>query len=573
MAVHATLPSHLTWLPSIPPPPSGEGSFDPWAEAMVELRAAFLRESRTKLAAVADLVERLARTPSDTAALDELYRRFHGLAGAGSSYGFPEVSRLGAAGERSCAALLKDRRAPGAAEIEEWRVVENGLRAGLDSADLRPGHEGQAVARGPAPHEALVVDDDPDMCRIAARVLEAEGMKVRTAESRAAALAAIAEGMPDVILADVYLPDGSGYDLVEDVRRRPDGEAPAILMISVRNDFQGRVQGVTSGADGYFEKPIDWEALLRRLHHVLDRNRSEPGRILSVEDDPAEASFLRAVLESGGYELQVCAEPQAFEAALISFKPDLVLMDVNLPGFTGYDLVRYVRQNERYATLPILFLTTENALGAHMEAARAGGDDHLLKPVAPGLLLSTVTARVERARFVKSLLERDGLTRLLTHTTCQERAKALVAQRKRSAARSAAWVMIDLDHFKSVNDNYGHPTGDKVLLSLANLLRRRLRQSDTVARYGGEEFVILFEDLSEAEVVRLVSRLLGEFASLQHTAPDGTKFHASFSAGVAMLDPGSMGVERWKQAADDALYRAKEAGRNRVVGAERVVRS
>jgi diguanylate cyclase (GGDEF)-like protein len=234
---------------------------------------------------------------------------------------------------------------------------------------------------------------------------------------------------------------------------------------------------------------------------------------------------------------------------------------------TGYDLVRYLRQDERYATLPVLFLTTEREVHARIETARAGGDDHLVKPVSPGLLLSTVAARVERARFVKSLLDRDGLTRLLTHTAFLERARSAVSLKSRNPGRNSAWVMLDLDNFKDVNDRFGHPVGDRVLAALAALLRRRLRQSDTIGRYGGEEFAILINDLQEAQVVRLVSRVLGEFAAMDHSAADGAHFRASFSAGVAMLAPKAMDLDRWRKAADDALYEAKNAGRGRVVSA------
>ena len=129
--------------------------------------------------------------------------------------------------------------------------------------------------------------------------------------------------------------------------------------------------------------------------------------------------------------------------------------------------------------------------------------------------------------------------------------------------------MIDLDHFKSINDRYGHPVGDRVLAALAALLRRRLRQSDTIGRYGGEEFAILINDLQEGQVVRLVSRVLAEFSTIDHPAPEGQHFRTSFSAGVAMLDPATMDLDRWRKAADDALYAAKAAGRSRVVAARR----
>jgi diguanylate cyclase (GGDEF)-like protein len=244
-------------------------------------------------------------------------------------------------------------------------------------------------------------------------------------------------------------------------------------------------------------------------------------------------------------------------------KPDVVLMDILLPGVTGYDLVRYLRQDERYATLPVLFLTTESQLQSRYRTARVGGDDHLVKPVMPALLLSAVAARIERARLLRHLLSRDGLTRLLTHSAFSEAASGLTRRRDEGDHRPRAWVMVDIDHFKTVNDRFGHPVGDRVLTSLAALLRRRLRQSDHVGRYGGEEFAILVEDIPEAEVVRLVERLLAEFGAVAHRAADGTEFHCTFSAGVAMLDPG-MAIDEWKKAADDALYAAKHGGRNRV---------
>ena len=291
---------------------------------MLELRSEFLRESRLKLASVADLVDRLAAEPRDDNALHELHRRFHGFAGSGTSYGFPEVSRLGRDAERSCLKLVQAGSLPSAAQIEAWRTAEEDLRAQFESVSGAP-RLVEHPAHKPVPLQALIVDDDAQTRRICRRILEVEGMVVREAGDQAEASALIAAQLPDVMLVDVLLPEGSGYDLVEEVRRRPDGEALAVLMISVRKEFNDRVRGVTCGADGYFEKPIDWEALLRRLHHVLERCRALPGRVLSVDDDPAEAAFLRTVLESGGYEFRSCTTPERFEAVLTSFKPDLVL--------------------------------------------------------------------------------------------------------------------------------------------------------------------------------------------------------------------------------------------------------
>jgi len=238
---------------------------------------------------------------------------------------------------------------------------------------------------------------------------------------------------------------------------------------------------------------------------------------------------------------------------------------VMLPGVSGYDLVRSLRQDERYATVPVIVLTTRGEMEARIQATQAGGDEHLVKPVSPALLLSTVAARVERGRFLRTLVERDGLTGLLTHTALLERARVSVSKKRRDPRRQWTWIMIDLDRFKAVNDRYGHPTGDVVLGRLAGLLRARLRQADVVGRYGGEEFAVVLEDLSGADAARLLERLRADFAAIEHRPREGGEpFHVTLSAGLATLDEGE-DLSSWVQAADRALYEAKEAGRDRVV--------
>ena len=323
------------------------------------------------------------------------------------------------------------------------------------------------------------------------------------------------------------------------------------------------MEALHAGADAVIDRPLDEQGFVRRLTALLERGRAEPSRVLSVEDDPDQGEFVRSVLESGGHVVKVCRDPGRFEADVIAFRPDLVLLDVNLPGVSGYDLARFLRQNEAHAALPVVFLTGEGRDDARIRSVRSGGDDHLVKPVAPGLLLSTVTARLERARTLRALLSRDGLTGLSNHTAFLEGLRTAWKRNDRSPGRGLALVSLDLDSFKSVNDRYGHPAGDRVLAGLGALFRRRLRGTDLVGRLGGEEFGIVLEDLRSDEAVTLLNRLLDEFSKIEFAADDGV-FRVTFSAGISCLAPG-MSVESWRSNADEALYAAKRAGRNRVV--------
>jgi diguanylate cyclase (GGDEF)-like protein len=537
-----------------------------FAEALRDLRERFVRGSEDRLARIEELVDLLEADPGNERTLTDLMIQFHGFSGAGSTYGFPQVSALGSEGERRCDALLKEKVRPEARDEERWRSLLESLRRELrGEPDLDPA-ETAIPAPAYAPFDVLVVDSDPEIRASLQRLAAREGMSVRGAGNHQEALAELSRRTPDGLIVDVRLPDGSGTELVEHARSLPAGESLAILMVGGPSAFVNRVDAIHCGADAYFDKPVRVEELMRRLEHLLERGRTQPPRVLSVEDDPDQAAFVRAVLESAGYRVRICVDAKNLETELSAFRPDLVLMDIQLPGADGYSLARYIRQQEAHAALPILFLTTKSQIESQIESMRAGGDDYLVKPVAPGLLLSAAAARIERARFLRNLLERDGLTRLLTHTAFLERARAVISEKARKPGPPVAMVILDLDGFKSLNDRFGHPVGDTVLCSLAGLLRRRVRQSDHLGRLGGDEFAAVIENIGENQAVRLFERVREEFSILDQVATDGSRFHATFSAGVAVLVPG-MDAGLWRERADAALYAAKSRGRNRVTGA------
>jgi diguanylate cyclase (GGDEF)-like protein len=546
--------------------PGGRPSAAPSAAAPVDemerLRKRFVERSAARLQSAREALGRLAADAANQDALRGLMRIFHGFAGLGTSFGFADVTALGKEGELGCLAFVHAGSAPGPDDLADWSRTIDAISYALEApAGAVPA---AASTHEPPLHEVLVVDGDPAAREELRAALAQEGLAMWGAATRAEALQRFVEARPDAVIADVVLPDGSGYELVESLRVLPGAESLPIVVCSQKAGFLDKVEAIHCGADAYFEKPVDWKALMRRLQHLLGLATPRPVRVLSVEDDPDHADLVRSVLESGGHEVRVLRDPRDLEETLLEFTPDLLLMDIVLPGTSGHDVVRFLRQDERFLALPVLFLTTEGQLQARFRSAEVGGDEHLVKPVPAPLLLATVAARAERARFLRGLMERDGLTRLLTHTAFAERARAAHAQKARDPDREFAWVMIDVDHFKKVNDRYGHPVGDRVLSSLSAHLRRRLRQSDTIGRYGGEEFVVLLEGLPREEALRLVDRVREGFSTIEHALGDGSSFRCTFSAGIAMLGRGTE-VEDWKQAADEALYAAKAAGRNNVV--------
>lgn len=523
--------------------------------------ATFVRESEVRLAEAELFLGKLDRNPEDADSLREVMRRFHGFAGVGGIDGFELINSAGKRGEVECRQRMKAGEAVAPEQIRRWRALfafidaevcamhRSTFRLSLVEPEEETTHDGRAARKT---YDVLLVEEDVEVHAALGARLSGEGFNVRSAFTRDEALTSMAISLPHAMI----ISDASGYDVI--TKLREERENAPVFIVSAREQFCDKVEAIRCGADAWFGKPLDVDAVIRRLRSLVESRDDRVARVLSVEDDPAQSEFLKAVLESAGYEVRSCLDPKDFEHDLVTFAPNLILMDILLPGVSGYELARFARQLDEHHTTPIVFLTSEREMHTRIEAMRSGGDDHIEKPVAPNLLLAAVEARMQRARQIRHFLDRDSLTGLLNRGAFQRR----VGNAMRNG--DGAIVLIDVDYFKRVNDTHGHAFGDHVLTRLASFLGAHVRVSDPVSRYGGEEFAMFVEDVTEEEAMRLAERLRDEFASISHTTPDGSQVHCSFSAGVAISVRRSGSLHAAMIAADEALYRAKAEGRNRV---------
>jgi diguanylate cyclase (GGDEF)-like protein len=214
--------------------------------------------------------------------------------------------------------------------------------------------------------------------------------------------------------------------------------------------------------------------------------------------------------------------------------------------------------------VPIIYLSAEDDLDKQLDAMSEGGDDFLTKPIKPRHLITTVRNRAARARNLKARMVRDSLTGLYNHTHILQLLEDC-SFRARRESKPLSFAMLDIDHFKRVNDSHGHPMGDRVIKSLALFLKQRLRKTDYIGRYGGEEFAIVMPDTDLDSACKVLDEIRGRFAEIHYPAQPQDLW-CTFSAGVVELCDGSDSLMMAAQA-DEALYRAKDAGRNRVISA------
>lgn len=526
------------------------------------LREGYARQLPVKLAQV----EQSFRKRQDTRELQTLRFLVHGLAGAGTTFGYPEVSAVARRLELIVGAALEEGRHLSAAEsTSAGDLLETLRRAAQRQAVQKPSPPLPMIAPiGVARKRIYLVEDDADLAADLALQLDHFGYQVTIFGNPERLSEAVADPALAAVIMDIVFPQGdlAGIDAVIELSTAKRLAAP-VIFLSVRGDLPARLAAARAGAAAYIAKPVDVGALVSALDDLTSDRPPEPYRVLIVDDTEALAEHYAYTLQSAGMLTDVVTDPMRILAHLTDFRPDLVLMDMYMPGCTGAELATVIRQMENYTVVPIVFLSTENDTSKQLTAMKLGGDDFLTKPIVPEHLVSAVSTRLRRYRVLRSYIERDSLTGLLNHATTKGQL-TLEAVRAARQKHAFCFAMLDLDRFKTVNDTYGHLVGDRVLKSLAELLKRRLRQTDIIGRIGGEEFAIILLDTGSANAVALLNELRDAFSRVRQYADDQREFSITFSCGIAEYQPGDS-ADGIHALADQAMYQAKEAGRNRVV--------
>lgn len=284
--------------------------------------------------------------------------------------------------------------------------------------------------------------------------------------------------------------------------------------------------------------------------------------ILIVDDVPTNVQAL-ALLLKDDYALKVATSgSRALELAGQEPIPDLILLDVQMPEMDGYDVLKLLKENSDTAQIPIIFVTGKDSVDEEEHGLLLGAVDYIVKPIRPSIVKARVKTHLTLKQQHKMLTEmatRDQLTKLHNRHYLSDALSKQISKAKRHGEVFSV-IIADIDHFKNINDTFGHLTGDIILQAVAKVIQESARKEDIAARFGGEEFVLVLDNCTAVDALTKAQILREKIEQLH---PEGISVTVSF--GVAQLDGSIEKGEDLLKNADKALYIAKEEGRNRVV--------
>ncbi|WP_297104843.1 PleD family two-component system response regulator [uncultured Devosia sp.] len=447
----------------------------------------------------------------------------------------------------------------------------------------------------------LIVDDIPTNVRLLEARLAAEYYEVLTASSGAQALAICDSQDVDIVLLDVMMPEMDGFEVCRRLKANPKTHHVPVLMVTALDQASDRVQGLDAGADDFLTKPVDDTQLMARVKSLvrlksltdelraraltgqqiavedalraMDSISASGGSVLIIDTDRRHAERIQGYL-TPDHAVDILTEPAdaVFQVAGAGY--ELALISMSLDGFDPLRVSSQIRTVEHSRNLPIILMADASDKPQVVRALDLGVNDYISRPVDRNELQARVRTQIRRHRYAMELRESVNNTMALAVTDeltglynrrYFDRHLNVMLNKAQEQDRDVALMILDIDHFKAVNDNHGHDAGDAVLREFAARLKRNIRGVDLACRFGGEEFVVLMPDTDTGQAEAVAERVRQAIAEKPFEIGAARALSVTVSAGVSLNETHADTPESLIKRADVALYRAKREGRNRVI--------
>lgn len=444
----------------------------------------------------------------------------------------------------------------------------------------------------------LVVDDILANVRLLEAKLSAEYFDVVTAMNGADALDSIQRTKPDIVLLDVMMPGIDGIEVCRQIKNNAQTHHIPVVMVTALDQPEDRVKGLEAGADDFLTKPVNDLALfcrvksLVRLKMLTDELRARspngetvkllshqengaarPGKVLVIDNRAAASERTRAALVPH-HEVTVIDDPLTAVMHAAETRYELIIINLDMDNVDGLRLCSQLKSLERTRQTPILIVVAPDDHQRLLRALDMGVNDYLIRPIDKQELLARANTQIRRCRYTDQLRSHvqatmelavtDPLTGLYNRRYMENQTAALV-EHAINRGKALALLALDVDHFKTVNDENGHAVGDRVLQELASRLKQAIRNIDMICRIGGEEFVIVLPNTNTETATKIADRMRRSISGKPfNVGATNGPLTVTVSIGVAAIEGQSDTMEIILKRADEALYSAKRNGRNRV---------